>query len=374
MVGSVIAADLAADGFEVSIADISKAALRAAGSRAGARVALVEADLSNPAVVGRTIERADIVIGALPGWLGYRAIAAVAEAGRNCCDISFMPEDPLTLNAAAKKSKATVVVDCGVAPGLSNMLAGVAVAELSPCRSISICVGGLPRRPRPPFNYKAAFSPADVIEEYTRPARLVEGGKVVTRPALSDVEPVEFSGVGTLEAFNTDGLRTLTRTLKVPSMKEKTLRYPGHAALMLAFREAGFFGEEALSAGGVTLRPLDLSRVLLTRAWTYEEGEEDLTVMRVVAEGTRRGAEARIAWEIADSYDPATRTTSMSRVTAFPCALVARRIVAGTVRGPGIVVPEELAKYPGLVDELLRELHERGVRIDRLQESFPLRK
>jgi saccharopine dehydrogenase-like NADP-dependent oxidoreductase len=279
-----------------------------------------------------------------------------------------MPEDPLTLDAAAKKSRATVVVDCGVAPGLSNMLSGVAAAELAPCRSIAICVGGLPRRPKPPFNYKAAFSPADVIEEYTRPARLVEGGKIVTRPALSDVEPVEFSGVGTLEAFNTDGLRTLTRTLKVPSMKEKTLRYPGHAALMLAFREAGFFGEEPVKAGGAAVRPLDLSRVLLTRAWTYEEGEEgeeDLTVMRVVAEGMRRGAPARIAWEISDLFDRATRTTSMSRVTAFPAALVARRIAAGTIRGPGIIPPEHLAATPGLVDKLLDELRTRGVRIDR---------
>jgi saccharopine dehydrogenase-like NADP-dependent oxidoreductase len=365
MVGSVIAADLASEGFEVAIADVNPASLRAAGKRAGPRAALVETDLSDPAALRSTIEPADIVIGALPGWLGYRALAQVVQAGRNCCDISFMPEDPLALDAAAKKSGATVVVDCGVAPGLSNMLAGVAAAELAPCRSIEIAVGGLPRTPRPPFNYKAAFSPADVIEEYTRPARLVEGGKVVVRPALSEVEPLDFAGVGTLEAFNTDGLRTLTRTLNVPTMKEKTIRYPGHAALMLAFREAGFFAEEKVAAGGLAVRPLDLSRALLTRAWTYAEGEEDLTVMRVVAEGTRRGAAARIAWEIEDHFDRATRTTSMSRVTAFPAALVARRLAAGTIRGPGVIPPEHLARTPGLVDEIVEELRARGVRIER---------
>ncbi len=360
MVGSVIGADLARDDeFTVTIADVSEDALSAAAARSEGRIRTVQADLSLPAVIRRIVADADIVLGALPSPLGLRALQAVIEAGRHYCDISFMPEDPAELNGLAKTRGVTAVVDCGVAPGLTNMLAGYAVAQLDGCQRLDIYVGGIPRRPRPPFYYKAAFSPADVIEEYTRPSRLVENGRVVVRDALSEVEPISFEGVGVLEAFNTDGLRSLIRTLDVPFMKEKTVRWPGHADIMRVFRETGLFSREPIIVHTVAVTPLEITSALLFPKWTYEPGEEDMTVLRVTAEASDR----TLAWEMIDQYDAASGTSSMSRTTALPCAITARLIASGRFARRGVITPEQIGREPGLLEHVLGELAARGVQV-----------
>ncbi|MBM4108470.1 MAG: saccharopine dehydrogenase [Phycisphaerae bacterium] len=363
MVGSVMATDLAADpAFRVTAADARPHALELTAERArrlGVALATAPADLSNPREIRRLVEGADVVLGALASHLGFAALRTVIDAGRPCADISFMPENALELDAHARGKGVTCVVDMGVAPGMSHLLAGLAAHRLSPCESIEIYVGGLPRERRRPFEYKAAFSPADVIEEYTRPARLVEHGRVVTRPALSEPEPLDLPGVGTLEAFNTDGLRSLASTLRVPFMKEKTLRYPGHVDLMRAFRETGLFSKTPIDLNGARVVPLELTSALLFPKWSYQPGEEDLTVMRVTAAGAKGG---RLTWDLLDVYDAATRTTSMARTTAFPCTSVARLIADGALRRPGVHPPEHLAMIPGIAERLLADLAARNVR------------
>jgi saccharopine dehydrogenase-like NADP-dependent oxidoreductase len=361
MVGSVMAADLAASGHEVTIADVREENLRAAGARApGART--VRVDLSDAGTVRGLVEPQEMVVGALSSRIGFRVLRSVIEAGRNCCDISFMAEDCQELDALARSRGVTAVTDCGVAPGMSHILAAHGAGLLDRCESIEIYVGGLPRVRTWPFEYKAAFAPADVIEEYVRPTRLVEHGRVVVRPALSEPELMDFAGVGTLEAFNTDGLRSLATSLAVPFMKEKTLRYPGHIALMRAMRETGLFGEEEIEVGGVRVRPREVTSRLLFPKWTYGPGEEDLTVMRVVARGEKGGRPARHEWNLLDYYDRASGATSMSRTTGFPCTVVAGFILEGRFRSPGVNPPERVAGVPGLVEVLLREQEKRGVR------------
>jgi saccharopine dehydrogenase-like NADP-dependent oxidoreductase len=177
------------------------------------------------------------------------------------------------------------------------------------------------------------------------------------------VEPIEFAGVGALEAFNTDGLRSLIRTLEVPNMVEKTVRYPGHADLMRAFRETGLFGEEPVAVAGGTVRPLDAVSRLLFPQWRYEPGEEDLTVLRVVAEGKGESG-GGFTWEMVDLYDRASGTTSMARTTAFPCAITARLIAEGRLAEPGVIPPELIGRRPELVQHVLSELAARGVRVE----------
>jgi saccharopine dehydrogenase-like NADP-dependent oxidoreductase len=372
MVGSVMAADLASDpGFAVTVADKRPGALELARVRA-ARVSdraieTVEADLGDPASVTRLASGYDIVLGALSSRIGLQTLRAVIEAGKNYCDISFMAEDALALSDLAKTRGVTAVVDMGVAPGMSNLLAGYAARALSPCENIEIYVGGLPKERRWPFQYKAGFSPADVIEEYTRPSRIVEHGRVVVKPALSEPELLDVPGVGTLEAFNTDGLRSIATTLRVPSMKEKTMRYPGHIELMRAFRETGLFSEKAIEVpcatghGMAQVRPLDVISTLMFPMWTYEEGEPDLTVMRVLADGVRDGKRVRMVWDVLDELDPKTKFTSMARTTAFPCTIVARLIAAGKIGTKGVLAPEQIAEE-WLVRHLFAELERRGVR------------
>ena len=176
-------------------------------------------------------------------------------------------------------------MDCGVSPGISNLAVGRAAAALDEVEEVTILVGGLPADRRRPFGYAIVFSATDVIEEYTRPARVVENGRVVTREALSEVETIEVPGVGTLEAFLTDGLRTLLSTVRARNMKEKTLRYPGHADAMRALRDGGFFETEAMDVGGVSVVPRAVTEKLLSRAWKLSEGEEEFTFLRVAVSG-----------------------------------------------------------------------------------------
>jgi len=357
-VGAVIAADLAAEAdLDVTVADRSASALSGARARAGGSLAIRRADLSDAEAVRALAAEFDLVVGALPSRLGLAALRAVIEAGRPFADISFMPQDARGLDALARSRGVAAVVDIGVAPGMSHLLAAHGVRRLAGAQRVRILVGGVPLEPRPPFFFKAAFAPGDVVEEYTRPARLVEGGRVVERAALSIVEPVELPGVGRMEAGLTDGLRSLVHSLAVPEMVELTLRWPGHYGLIRALQSAGFFSTEPLSVGSAQLRPLDLTSALLAQQWTYSEGEQDLTVMRVEVCGSGR----KLVWDLVDRYDSATQTTSMARTSGFPCAIVARLLADGTIAEPGVHPPEHLSSIPGLVQRVLAEHARRGV-------------
>jgi lysine 6-dehydrogenase len=361
MIGSAMAMDLSRDqDAEVTVADVRAATLERIG-RLG--VGTVRADLGEPAAIRRLAADHDLVIGALPSVLGYQTLGAVIEAGRDYVDISFMPENALELDGWARERGVTAVVDCGVAPGVSNMMVGFAAAQLETCREVEIYVGGLPVERRWPFDYKAGFAPHDVIEEYVRPARVVESGRLVVREALSEPELMDFPGVGTLEAFLTDGLRSLAATIPAPFMKEKTLRYPGHVQLMRVLRESGFFSKEPVDVAGQLIRPLDATAALLFPKWTFGDGEADLTVMRVTVSGRRAGEDAAYSWDLLDHYDRASGLRSMSRTTAFPATITARMLAGGRFRRPGVHPPEVLGARPGVLAHLLGELEQRGVRV-----------
>lgn len=372
MVGRVIAADLAADAdLAITIADARQPALNDAAAlaqRLGRRVATLRADLADQRVLAQTIAPFSMVCGALSSHIAFSALRTIIECRKHYCDISFMGEDPLALDDLAKKHGVTCVVDCGVAPGMSHACSARGVALCDHAEAIEIYVGGLPRERSWPFQYKAGFSPADVVEEYTRPSRLVEHGKVVTREALSEPELMHFDGLGTLEAFNTDGLRSLAATYlgRVPFMKEKTLRYPGHIELMRVLRAMGLFSTTPVQTAGGAVKPLDLTSALLFPMWQYQPGEQDLTVMRVTVRGVKNGQPAAHRWDLLDYYDAATGCTSMSRTTAFPCAIMAREVLHGQYRGPGgrggVVAPERLGEDARMFEVLIAEQARRGVK------------
>ncbi len=365
MVGSLIAADLAREpAFEVTATDRSPEALekaKALAARLGATIDTRTVDHSDQSQIRALAQEADVLCGALASHLALAALETICKAGAAYSDISFMPEDAVALDALAKEHGARCVVDIGVAPGMSNLLAAAIARELDPCEKLRIFVGGLPKARTKPYEYKAAFAPADVIEEYTRTARLVVGGKTVIREALSEPEPIEFPGVGTLEAFNTDGLRSLADTLDVPDMAEKTLRYPGHIDLMRAMRDTGLFSKEPVEVGGVSIVPLELTSRLLFPHWTFDEGEPDLTVMRIYGEAKGR----RIQWDLHDELDPQTNTTSMARTTAYPAAIVARMLADNTIKESGVHPPEAFANREDIITTLLSQLADRGVNYHR---------
>ena len=370
MVGSVIAEDLAASGFQVTIADRSAAALARIAERSNGEIAICEVDCSDQEIISSLASEADIVFGALPSWLGFEVLQTVIKSCKPYCDISFMAEDPRRFDQLAKEHGVTCIVDFGVAPGMSHLLSSHAVHLLDSCQRLDIVVGGLPIERTWPWNYKASFSPRDVIEEYIRPARLVEHGQIVTREALSENVLMDLPGVGTLEAFNSDGLRTLCDTLDVPFIKERTLRYPGHVELMKVLRSGGFFANEPINIGDQQVRPIDMTAKILIDGWKYEQGEADLIVMRVEAEGTLGDENVLLYWDLLDYYDAEKDQSSMARTTAFPAAAMGRMLADKTIDLPGVHPPETFGSNDAIVHRLLSELEDRDIQFNKTMESI----
>ena len=360
LVGSLMSKELAADGrFDVTAYDRSEEAL---GALSGLpRLRTVQADLASAGEVARAAGDADVVVGSVPGFLGHAMLRTVIEAKKPLADISFAPEDPLAHDALAKRNGVPAIVDCGVSPGLSNLAIGRAESLFDSAESIRILVGGLPFRRLKPFEYRSVFSPTDVIEEYTRPARIRENGRTVVKPALSEVEEVDLPVVGTLEAFNSDGLRTLLVTSKAANVCEKTLRYPGHAALMRAFRDTGFFGDAPVDAGGVRVVPRALTESLFFASWHRPDGEEEFTVLTVTCRGRRSGRTEVRRYGLFDRTDPKTGATSMARTTGFPCVIAAAMLAEGTWSRPGVHPPEILGREPAAWDAMVASLASRGI-------------
>ena len=369
MVGSAMAADMQRFGFDVTLADARPQALERAQKKWGVRT--TQADLATASAVKKLVAESDLVLGALSSAIGLQTLKAVIEAKKTYVDISFMAEDAWELDAFAKKHGACAIVDCGVAPGVSNLLCGHAVEHLDECTNLEIYVGGLPADRRWPYQYKAGFAPSDVIEEYTRPARIVEHGKIVVKEALSEPELMDFPGLGTLEAFNTDGLRSLAYTLKVPFMKERTLRYPGHIELMRVLRHTGLFSKEPIVVGDAKVRPLDFTSALLFPKWTFDEGEADITVMRIIADGRQGKKNTRLVWDLVDRMDPQTGLRSMSRTTGYAATSVATLVAQGKFNKPGVHPPEVLAREKGFVSAFLAEYAKRGISVIASQTTPP---
>ncbi len=323
----------------------------------------VVTDLSELGNVSKAVANADLVVGAVPGFMGYRTVERVLQEGTPIVDISFFPEDAFGLDELAKEAGVCCLVDCGIAPGLSNLILGRMEEHLDETTSFHCLVGGLPVERTWPWEYKAPFSPGDVIEEYVRPARLRRDGVEITMPALSEVELVNFPGLGSLEAFNTDGLRSLLRNCKAPDMVEKTMRYPGHAVRMRILREAGFFSTQEVQAASGVVRPRDVTEALLFSAWQFEEGEPDLTVMRIVVEGKQNGELVRHTYNLLDYYNPDTETSSMARTTGYTCTAMVNLVARGLWDEPGLAPPEVVGRNADCYDSVLKHLEDRHVHI-----------
>jgi lysine 6-dehydrogenase len=358
LVGNAMAIDLAKD-FDVSSADINQDALAALQAHG---VKPLKADLSDEDQLRSLLEPFDLVVGAVPGFMGFQTVRSVIRAGKNMVDISFFPEDPFELDALAKKHAVTVVTDCGVAPGMGNIILGYHNRRMK-VTDYECLVGGLPVVRAWPFEYKAVFSPIDVIEEYTRPARYVQNGALIIKKALSDPELIHFDKIGTLESWNSDGLRSLIRTMPgIPNMIEKTLRYPGCIEYLRMLRESGFFSYEAIEVKGQPIRPIDVTAKLLFPKWKLEPGEAEFTVMRIRISGEENGKRALHAYDLLDYTDPETDTLSMARTTGYTCTAAANLVLNGKFSRKGISPPEYLGEEEGNFEFVLNYLQQRGVR------------
>jgi saccharopine dehydrogenase-like NADP-dependent oxidoreductase len=364
MVGSAMAIDMAKN-HQVTLTDLSQETLDRIKSKCP-ELETQQLDVCEDGALEKAVEPFDLVICAVPGFLGFETLRKIIEAGKNVVDISFFSENSLELDSLAKEKNVTAIVDCGVAPGMDNILLGYHNEQMK-IESFECLVGGLPKVKKWPFSYKAPFSPIDVIEEYTRPARYVENGVEVVREPLTDSELVEFDKVGTLESFNTDGLRSIIQTMPhIPNMKEKTLRYPGHIEYILAMKESGFFSEVEIELNGEKIRPLDFTSKVLIDEWKLGENEEELTVMRITIKGTnKQGTKQEIVYNLYDEYCKETRTSSMSRTTGYTATAAANMLLEGLFEEKGVFPPELVGKHEACCSYILKYLEERNIRYEK---------
>ena len=360
MVGSAMAIDLAKNHM-VTLTDLNNSALIKAKSRCP-DLTITELDVTDEMKLKQAIQPFDAVVCAVPGFLGFQTLRYIIEGGKDVVDISFFPENSLELDELAKSKGVTAIVDCGVAPGMGNIILGY-YNELMTLTGFECLVGGLPVEKKWPFCYKAPFSPVDVIEEYTRPARYVENGHLVIKEALSDCEYVEFEGVGTLESFNSDGLRSIIHTMPhIPNMKEKTLRYPGHVEYIKVLKASGFFKEVPVEVNGASIVPLDFTSRILFDEWKLGDTEPELTVMRITLTGTEDGGKAKtVCYHLHDTYDPETQTSSMARTTGYTATAAVNLFLDGLFSEKGVFPPELVGKHRPCFEFILDYLRERGV-------------
>ena len=360
MVGSAMAIDLAKK-HHVLLTDVNPSALEKAQKRCG-ELNTMQLDVTDKETLTETISNFDLVVSAVPGFLGYRTLENIINAGMNVVDISFFPENSLDLDQLAKEKGVTAIVDCGVAPGMDNVILGY-YNETHKLTDFECLVGGLPKVKKWPFCYKAPFSPIDVIEEYTRPARYVEHGELVVREPLTDCEFVEFDKVGTLESFNSDGLRSIIFTMPhIPNMKEKTLRYPGHVEYVRVLKESGFFGDDSIEVNGTQVNKLDFTSKILFNEWKLGDEEEELTVMRVSLKGENASGETEgIVYDLHDEYCKETKTSSMARTTGYTATAAANLFLEGVFQEKGVFPPELVGKHKACFDYFMSYLAERNI-------------
>ena len=360
MIGSAMAIDLAKN-HQVTLTDISLQQLKKVKDKCPA-VTISELDVTDKTNLQSALKPFDIVISSVPSSLGYATMKSIIESGKDVVDITFSSQNSMDLDKLAKEKRVTAIIDCGVAPGFDNLLLGYYNEKLK-LTDFECLVGGLPKQKKWPFYYKAPFAPKDVIEEYTRPARYVENSNLITREALSEPEFVEFDNVGTLESFNTDGLRSIIFTMPhIKNMKEKTLRYPGHIEYIRVLKESGFFSNSKIEVDGAEISPHDFTCKILFNDWKLGDSEEEITVMRISLKGDNaEGISEEVVCNLYDEYSTETQTSSMARTTGYTATAAANLVLAGLFTEKGVFPPELIGKNENCFSFIFNYLKERNI-------------
>jgi len=329
----------------------------------GKRLAQLKLDVASGPALRRALKGHDAVMCALPYYFNYDVAKAAVAAGVHTADLGGNTEivrKQLRLDGAARKAGVSVVPDCGLAPGMVNILAAEGIRRVGAADAVKIYVGGLPQHPEPPLNYQIVYSLEGALDYYTTPSWVLRGGKLTQVEALSDLEPTNFPApIGTLEAFHTGGgisMMPWAYEGKVRSMEYKTLRYPGHVAIMKAIRELGLLDLKPVRLrDGEDVVPRQAFIAAVSPKLTKPEGK-DLVALRVEVTGTNG---RRAAWQLLDYYDEATGISAMMRTTGYSLAITGLMQVDGRIRAHGVRTPDQAVPF----DEYIRELKRRGVEI-----------
>jgi lysine 6-dehydrogenase len=334
----------------------------------GERLIPTRLDVRDAEAVGAVMRQSDAVMSAIPYYFNLDLARHAVDAGVHFCDLGGNTEivfQQKALDARAKAQGITVIPDCGLAPGMANILAEHGIRQMDEVRSVRIYVGGLPQHPEPPLNYQLVYSLEGVLDYYTTLSWVVRDGKRTQVEALSEREPVEFPApVGELEAFHTaGGLSTMAWRYegKIPTMEYKTLRYPGHAHIMAAIRELGLLDLNPVDVKGIKVIPRDVFVEVACPHLTKAQGR-DLVALRVTVDGTQGGREKKVGWELLDYYDEARGISAMMRATGYSLSITGQMQACGEIEPAGVYTPDECVPAERYVSELAK----RGVEIRNL--------
>jgi lysine 6-dehydrogenase len=369
--GSACAYDLLQDKdvTEVRLADIKIGHLpEFLAPYSGPRLIPTPLDVRDHVAVLATMRECDAVMSAIPYYFNLDLARLAVEAGVHFADLGGNTEIVVKqkeLDAAARQMGVTVVPDCGLAPGMVNIIAEYGIRQLDTVDSVKIFVGGLPQQPTPPLNYQIVYSLEGVLDYYTTLSWVVRNGKRAQVPALSEREAVEFpTPVGTLEAFHTaGGLSGMAFRYegKIPTMEYKTLRYPGHAQLMESMRSLGLLDLEPVDVKGLKVVPRDVFIATVGPRLTKPESR-DLVAMRVTVSGKKGGESKTLSWELIDRWDEEHDISAMMRTTGYSLSITGLMQARGEVKPAGVHTPDECVP----AERYIAELAKRGIKIRQL--------
>ena len=351
---------------EVRLADLDVGSIADfLGPYSGKRLIPTPLDVRDAEALRALMRESDAVMSAIPYYFNLQLAQHAADTGVHFCDLGGNTDivfEQKRLDAKAKEMGITIIPDCGLAPGMVNILAEHGIRRLDEVDEVKIFVGGLPQNPEPPLNYQIVYSLEGVLDYYTTRSWVIRDGVRVQVKALSERETVHFdSAVGELEAFHTaGGLSTMAFRYegKIPTMEYKTLRYPGHAQIMEAIRDLGFLDLEPVEVKGLPIAPRDVAIATMAPRLT-KRGGKDLVALRVTVKGTKGGKKKAIAYEMVDRYDEERGISAMMRATGYSLSITGQMQARGVIQPPGVFTPDEC--IPG--DRYIDELGRRGVRI-----------
>ncbi len=361
-IGSVLAEELvhSLDFEKLIICDSTKDKIVKTAQKLGERILPLQVDISNYSKLLEIIDKVDLVIGLSPGRLGYNVMKACVEKKKDLIDLSFMAEDPFLFKKAALEGGVTIIPDCGVAPGLSNLLIGKSSSQLDEVEGVSIYVGGLPQNPIPPLNYKVTWCVEDLFEEYTRSAKIIRNGKTVEVDALEGLEEIEFAELGKFEAFFTDGVRTLHHTIKAKNMWEKTLRYLGHAEKIKLIKKLGLLKKEPIKS--INMSPWEFMVKFWEENLSFFE-EKDFVLMRIKVSGRKGSTKYLHTYEVIDYFDEQRNQTAMGRLTAYTAFAVIKLMIENRIDAKGVIPPEILGMDKNLFEDIDQTLKGKDIEI-----------
>lgn len=336
------------------------------------KVKLVDAAIKDKVVELIREEAIDIIICSVPWKVTIPPLEAAIEAGVNFVDFGLYQnlefDKRLTeFDERAKKVGITIIPSCGLAPGMTNMLAAYGASKLDQIDTVQVFVGGIPEKPQPPLGYKTVWNLEGVWTQYMEACRVIKNGKPDTVEAMTGIEYLEFTDLGTFEAAYTDGLGTLLHAYQKPILKgvkniyEKTVRWPGHYEKIKTLKECGLLNTEPIDVSECFVSPREFLSKLLAPKLKLEDDEKDMTLLRVNVIGEKGGRKANCCFEMVDYKDESTGILSMARTTGFTGAIVVNLLAEKRIENKGVVVPEELGANKDIFHDILNEYAKRNI-------------